>query len=249
MDKGKKSATGKTRKPHSSRNYSLGNGLYKFGKSVMYHKTGRWAIKNKTATPKKVAPSTRTITTKAGKNITLPPKSPNHYPTYDSPKLVIKKKTTHKIQKLKSSIKPGSVLIILAGKDAGKRVVFLKQLASGTLLVSGPLKVNGVPLRRVNQAYVIGTSTTVDISKVKVDDKVNDDFFKKTVEKKKKSEKEFFNDDKKVEKKAANPEKVALQKAVDDALLAEIKKVEGLKKYLASRFFLPKGVAPHTLKF
>ena len=50
-------------------------------------------------------------------------------------------------------------------------------------LTAGPYKINGVPLRRLNQAYVIATSTQVDVSKVDVA-KIDDAFFVRKAAKK-----------------------------------------------------------------
>ncbi|KYQ88583.1 60S ribosomal protein L6 [Tieghemostelium lacteum] len=150
---------------------------------------------------------------------------------------------------LRKSITPGTVLIILAGKFAGKRVVFLKQLSSGLLLITGPFKVNGVPLRRVDQRYVIATSTKVDISSVKVADSINDAYFAVTKQDKSKSEGKFFKDgEKKTEKKLPDT-RVADQKSVDTAILAVLKKEKVLSLYLKTKFTLRKGEYPHNLKF
>jgi large subunit ribosomal protein L6e len=96
---------------------------------------------------------------------------------------------------LRPSLKPGAVLILLAGRFRGKRVVYLKPLSGGVLLVTGPMKINGVPLRRVNARYVIATSTVVDLDGVDVD-KFDDKYFAREKEAKKSKEQKLFKGDK-----------------------------------------------------
>ena len=159
------------------------------------------------------------------------------------------RKQHHKLTKLRASITPGTVLIVLSGRFRGKRVIFLKQLPkSGLLLVTGPFKINGVPLRRMNQAYVIATTTKVDVTGTDVS-KIDDAFFQRAKKAAvKKDADAFFAQDKKVANVIAAPRKDA-QKNVDSVLLKTIEKVPNLKAYLTARFTLTNGQAPHTLKF
>jgi large subunit ribosomal protein L6e len=94
-------------------------------------------------------------------------KAPKYYPAEDV-KRPKKHRKTLQPTRLRGSLEPGQIVILLAGRYKGKRVVFLKQLASGLLLVTGPYRINGVPLKRVNQAYVIATSTRLDLGELEV---------------------------------------------------------------------------------
>jgi large subunit ribosomal protein L6e len=98
-------------------------------------------------------------------------------------------------------------VILLAGRFRGKRVVLLKHLPQGVLLVTGPFKVNGVPLRRVNARYVIATSTSVDLKGIdsKVLDKVSEDgYFTKDKAAHKPGEDSFFKQGEKPEVRACH---------------------------------------------
>merc|ERR1711908_133057 len=123
-------------------------------------------------------------------------KETRYYPAEDVKSKLRNNHNNSRQTKLRASITPGTVLILLAGHFKGKRVVFLKQLDSGLLLISGPFKVNGVPLRRVPQSYVIATKTVVDISGVSIPAEVSDSLFVKPKSTKKKSDELFFEKEK-----------------------------------------------------
>merc|ERR1712093_50543 len=224
-----------------ARNSDVSPYIGKLSRSKLYSKKGLYKREHKAAAPSDKAEAKEETA---------------YYPADDVRKPKASRKSL-KPTKLRASITPGTVLILLASRFRGKRVVFLKQLPSGLLLVSGPFKINGVPLRRINQAYVIATSTKVDISRVTVDDKINDAYFTKEASKRSKgSEKEFFGADgkkgaaaEKKEKKEFPADKSGDKKSVDKALLAAINKTENLAKYLGSTFSLSKGQYPHQMQF
>lgn len=88
------------------------------------------------------------------------------YPADDEKQPLKRKRNQPKPSTGRKNIQPGSVVILLSGPHRGRRVVVLKTLTSGNLLVTGPYALNGVPLKRVNPAYVIATSTKVSLDGV-----------------------------------------------------------------------------------
>ena len=123
----------------------------------------------------------------------------------------------------------------------------MKALESGLLLVSGPYKINGVPIRRVNQSYVIATSTKVDVSGVDVSS-ITDEYFSRSKDEKKDGEDEFFLGD--APKPAVvSDQRKEDQKKVDAGLLKAVAAVPMLEGYLAAQFTLTSSDKPHEMQF
>lgn len=242
------------------------SGIMRLSRGRMFHKRGLWHIekwrKTNEKKPEERKPKKTTrITIKkvkgdknGGERKCRVQRFPKFYPTEDKPKKLRtngKKSFSEHKHKLRASITPGTVLILLAGRHAGKHVVFLKQLKSGLLLVTGPYKSNGCPLRRINQIYVIATRTKIDLSKVSVPENLNDAFFNRIKAKKQKpTDSELF--DTKKEKYAVNQERKTAQVTVDKQLLAAIKanpEKTMLQSFLKSKFSLTNKQHPHQMKF
>lgn len=99
----------------------------------------------------------------------------------------------------------------------------------------------------MSQAYVIATSTKVDIGSVSVPESINDAYFSASASKSTSKEAEFFNGNE--DKKLLPAEAKDAQKKIDASVVEAVKKVENLAKYLKTPWGLSKGDKVHEMKF
>jgi len=249
----------KNKNKGNPRNYALDSGVYRFSASRMYHKKAIYKFLKKKVAKKSDAKKPQFVEKKikgdknGGTRMVRVKKLTNYVPTI-TPKKTLKKNScfSQHARKLRPTLAPGVIAIVLAGVHKGKRVVVLKQLETGLLLVTGPMKLNGCPLRRINQRYLLATKTAINLSGVKVPDHVNDKYFSRVKAGDNKAKKEGNIFEAKKEDYKPSEQRKTDQAALDKQVLEAIKKsADGavLKAYMKSTFGLSKGEFPHKMVF
>jgi len=124
-------------KKSNHRNPVLAPGVHRFGRSTSYHKKGIW-IKRKNPAKKPIVAKkelTREKQIGGDKNgkvrRVVVTKSKKYHPTAVGKKTTLKRVFESKTR-LRGSLKPGTICILLAGRHAGKKAIVVKTFDEGT---------------------------------------------------------------------------------------------------------------------
>jgi len=251
----------KGKKQQKPRNYELLPGVMRFSRARIFQKRGLYKKKPfpvaKKQKPKKELYKIKKVGGEKNggeRKVLIKKPSPLLGPDRIRKRPATRKAPFSKHKRtLRKSLTPGTVVIILAGRHKGKRAVFLKQLASGLLLITGPFKLNATPLRRIHQSYVIATKTKLDVSKVKVPEHLDDKYFKrsrKTKKTTKSTDTDIFASKK--EGYVLSDQRKKDQQEIDAQILSVVKahpEKKFLFGYLGSTWSLRKNEYPHKLVF
>merc|ERR1719235_416061 len=126
-------------------------------------------------------------------------------------------------------MKPGRILILLAGRHRGKRVLFLRNLTT-SILVSGPYKLNSVPTRQINRSYLLATAFKLDLSGIDMARVVG------TISHVGKGP-------------CVQQHALCALAELESSIITKIQKFPNLKRYLSTPFTLQSDTKAHILKF
>ncbi|KMV65703.1 ribosomal protein L14E/L6E/L27E [Encephalitozoon cuniculi EcunIII-L] len=100
------------------------------------------------------------------KGVRVIPDDAGLYMPDDIPRFVEKYKarTARKPRVRRTDLVKGMVVVVLEGVFASRRVVYLKGLEDNIALCAGPKSINGIPLFRIDERYLLATSTVLDLN-------------------------------------------------------------------------------------
>ena len=140
------------------------------------------------------------------------------------------------------------ICVFFYSTDIYIHISFCQSFYDLSVVYLGPYSLNGVPLRRVNQRYVIATNTKVDMGGVDAS-KIDDALFAREASESTKEDMEKLYAAGEHKTTYTSAARKSAQTSVDSALSKNIEKVEMLSAYMKAKFSLSKGDMPHLMKF
>ncbi|KAM0671339.1 60S ribosomal protein L6 [Ordospora colligata] len=142
-----------------------------------------------------------------------------------------KKRTAVKPRVSRSDLTSGMIVVVLEGVYAAKRVVYLKSLENNLTLCVGPRSINGVGLFKIDERYLLATSTVL---KIDVDAKIDcENVFL--------AERDVYA--------LPNAGASSTEQKIDEQVMKAVKAVEYMKTYLSEQFEIDATKDFYSLKY
>ncbi|EJW02302.1 hypothetical protein EDEG_03266 [Edhazardia aedis USNM 41457] len=147
-----------------------------------------------------------------------------YYRPYDIPTLP--KHKVIKARKQRKDLSSGQIVVVLEGKFAGSRVVYVNSLPNYQALCCGPKSVNDIPFFKIDERFLLPTGTIfkADLTNSLKEDDVSP------------CDAEDFKENEEMRKMAGK---------IDH----EVGSIKMMKTYLSTKFSLPENIDFYDLKF